>query len=184
MKRGLGTFAKGTLATLAALALTARKKNGGSEPGNPSDKLRKQLCDIARGEEGNGEEPDYWLDAYGSVPPLGAYAWCGVFDLWCLRRCGLTTAMWRTGPKVYGFIYPCGLRPTREPQPGDIAYFTKNQHHAIVLEVSPTEVVLCNGNGTGGKVSIGTAQRSAVASFFSIQSLVDAKLRKIQEANS
>jgi hypothetical protein len=187
VKRGLGTFAKATLATLAGLALSR------SNPGNPSavdndesesHKLRMRLIDLVKAEEGNGEEPDYWLEAYGSVPKKGAYAWCGVFALWALRRLGLTATMWQTGPKVYGFIFPCKLPLTRDPKPGDIAYFTRNQHHAIVLAVNGDFVTLCNGNGSGGRVSIGETARKSVASFFSIQPLINSKLAKIKEANS
>jgi hypothetical protein len=187
VKRGLGTFAKGTLATLAALALSR------SNPGNPSAidneeaesiEMRMRLVDLVRAEEGNGEEPDYWLEAYGSVPKKGAYAWCGVFALWALRRLGLTAMMWQTGPKAYGFIYPCKLPVTRDPKPGDIAYFTRNQHHAIVLAVDAENVTLCNGNGAMGRVSIGVTPRKSVASFFSIQPLINSKLAKIKEANS
>jgi hypothetical protein len=187
VKRGLGAFAKGTLATLAALALSR------SNPSNPSavdsdesesNGLRMRLVDLVKAEEGHGEEPDYWLEAYGSVPKKGAFAWCGVFALWALRRLGLTSMMWQTGPKAYGFIFPCKLPVTYDPKPGDIAYFTRNQHHAIVLAVQGEYVSLCNGNGVNGCVSIGVTPRKSVASFFSIQPLINSKLAKIKEANS
>jgi hypothetical protein len=161
-----------------------RERRSAPVDDNKSNAIRQRLVELARAEEGRGEDPEYWLEAFGSVPPLGAYAWCGVFDLCLLRKCGLTNQLWLTGPKQYGFIYPCGLKPTNDPQPGDIAYFTRKQHHAIVLNATSDAVELCNGNGTGGVVSIGWTPRANVSSFFSIQSLIDTKISKMEEVRS
>jgi hypothetical protein len=72
-----------------------------------------------------------------------------------------------------GFIYPLGLKQTPVPEPGDIAYFQKNQHHAIVASVnSDGTVSLINGNGTGGAVSESRPDIEDVTAFYSIGTLL------------
>ncbi len=71
-----------------------------------------------------------------------------------------------------GFIGPLRLPITSNPQPGDIAYFTNNQHEAIVEKVNGNTVKLINGNGQGGKVSLSSVDRSKVAAFYSIEALL------------
>jgi hypothetical protein len=63
---------------------------------------------------------------------------------------------------------------TYVPKPGDIAYFEKNQHHAIVAAINTDGTVdLINGNGTGGAVTESRPAKTKVTAFFSIQPLLE-----------
>jgi len=104
--------------------------------------------------------------------------WCGIFDLWVYHQNGiLTDVNWafaedinRDGKTDFGFLMvsPKALPMTNSPEPGDIAYFNKNQHHALVESVRGDEIDLINGNGIGGKVTRGTVKRFQVTAFFSV----------------
>lgn len=66
-------------------------------------------------------------------------AWCGGFALWCLREAGLAADVdWIDS---LGFLSKhCKLLRLdlgELPQPGDIAFFQAQQHHAVVSEVRP-----------------------------------------------
>ena len=118
-----------------------------------------------------GDKPrvaEYWKAALGhdgEHPP----DWCGALPLWALKRAGLARDLqWEVGK---GFLYH--LPTTSVPKPGDIAYFNKNQHHAIVQAVnSDGTVSLINGNGTQGHITQSRPNRSAVTAFYSIKPLI------------
>lgn len=131
--------------------------------------IRQAIVEIALSEVGQVDPRIYLLDALGRYETV---SWCGIFALWVYRRAGITNALWATGPRVYGFVYPLHLGSTIAPKPGDLAYFTRNQHHAIVAAATKDEVTLVNGNGEGSKVTITTQLRLSVASFFSIEPLI------------
>lgn len=136
---------------------------------NDSEARRAAVVAAARSQIGRTDPAPYWERVYGSYPGK-SYSWCGVFDLWALHEAGLTSQNWVTG---IGFIAPLGLRTTVYPEPGDIAYFSRNQHHAIVDHVNDDGTVeLINGNGIGGAVTVSTVPTSSVTAFYSIQSLV------------
>jgi surface antigen len=61
---------------------------------------------------------------------------------------------------------------TTKPKIGDIAYFTTNQHHAVVVGVNGDSIQIVNGNGLGGKVTVSTTTRAAVTAFYSIVPLL------------
>lgn len=113
---------------------------------------------------------------YGAAPGVD---WCGIFDLWVYHQNGvLLQVEWayaedinHDGKTDYGFLMvpPYALKMTNDPQPGDIAYFNRNQHHAMVSAVRDDEVDLVNGNGIGGKVTVSTVKKSAVTAFFSVE---------------
>lgn len=133
-------------------------------------RLRSKVVSAAVSQVGLSDGAKYWR----AVGPGMDYTkeWCGTFALWAIQQAGLAQGWtWMIGPKTPGFLYR--LRITKDPKPGDIAYFTKNQHHAVVTGVTGTHVDLVNGNGTGGRVTVSTAPRSNVAAFYSIQPLVD-----------
>ncbi len=134
----------------------------------PRDK-RARVVAIAKRELGNGDASKYWSVVYPGKFVSSAISWCGGFALWALRMAGLTTANWIMGD---GFISPLMLPVTNSPKPGDIAYFTKNQHQAIVEKVEGNNIYLVNGNGDGGKVSPSVVNRSSVAAFYSIEPLL------------
>ena len=152
-------------ATGGALALVFRK----------SVSPRQLVADIARSQFGSSDNAKYWASALPGINP-GGLSWCGAFALWALHQAGLaTTWLWQPG---IGFANTSTtkLPTTANPQMGDIAYFTTNQHYAVVLSVDPAArtVELANGNGTGGKVTRSVVPFSSVYAFFSIAPLVGA----------
>ena len=137
-------------------------------PTQPIDR-RTAVVNAAMGEVGQGNAQKYWdVVAPGSTIGKGT-SWCGGFALWAIKQAGLAAnTFWQFGK---GFLY--NLPITSSPQPGDIAYFTKNQHHAVVQSVNPDNTVnLINGNGAGGKVSLSKTPKSSIAAFYSIQPLI------------
>lgn len=112
---------------------------------------------------------------YGAAPGVD---WCGIFDLWVYHQNGILTQVdWayaedinHDGKTDFGFLMvpPNALPMTNSPEPGDVAYFNRNRHHALVSDVRDDEVDLVNGNGKGGKVTTSTVKKSAVTAFFSV----------------
>lgn len=139
-------------------------------PRGPESK-RQAVVFAALGEVGNGDPTKYWADVLPGVDAKGL-EWCGAFALWALHQAGL--ALDRRWVLGRGFILvgPHPLPQTTNPKPGDIAYFSKNQHEAIVEFVSPGAVQLVNGNGQGGRVTVSTVPRASVTAFFSIEPLL------------
>jgi hypothetical protein len=108
---------------------------------------RQLVYDTAISFVGNPSPDIFWKDALPGYLP-GAQkglAWCGVFNLHCLRQAGLTTRKWRLS---YGFLYiPPALPRTSDPQMGDTAYFDYPfQHHAIVEKVTGESLFTVDGN--------------------------------------
>lgn len=142
-----------------------------AEPAAPPRDPRALVVRAATAEVGSSDAAKYWADAMPGVNAKGL-DWCGAFCLWALHQAGLALDRhWVIG-KGFILVGPHPLPTTKDPKPGDIAYFNKNQHQAIVSSVSPTAVTLINGNGTGGKVSPSTVLKSAVTAFFSIEPLL------------
>jgi|SRR6185369_14109920 len=136
---------------------------------------RERVATIARNEFGSSDNVKYWASALPGLNPAGL-SWCGAFALWVLHQAGLaTTWLWQPG---IGFANTSTtkLPTTKTPEMGDIAYFTANQHYAVVLSVDPVArtVELANGNGTGGKVTRSVVPFSSVYAFFSIAPLIGA----------
>lgn len=128
---------------------------------------RGRVVQAALGELGQTDPTAYWEDTLGSA--AGApHDWCGAFALWALHRAGLAKDWrWEIGR---GFLFR--LPQTNDPKPGDVAYFDRNQHQAIVASVAPGAIGLVNGNGFAGAVTISTVRPQDVTAFFSIASLV------------
>lgn len=97
----------------------------------------------------------------GPYPPH----WCAAFALWSIQEAGLAPGVLqlvdRVNGKGWGFCIPQGLTPTvgawckhktaaeirTRIQPGDVAYFERNQHHAIVEQVAENgDVWTIDGN--------------------------------------
>lgn len=91
--------------------------------------------------------------------------WCGAFALWCLRQAGLCTWSWSIGK---GFAFR--LHTTKTPEPGDIAYYSRKQHHAIVERVEGDTVHTVDGNQPGIKTR--ARPLKAAAAYYSIRSLI------------
>ena len=162
------------------------------------DALRARVVKAALGEPDKAPRvPIYWLSALGYRPSAEALSrdWCGIFILWALHEAGLAqNVKWTVGE---GFISSEHLPITSDPKPGDIAYFTKNQHMALVRSVGKTnsrlsmvdgrnkfladsrqpiadsQIQLINGNGNFGYISQSTVDKNAVTAFYSIQPFID-----------
>lgn len=158
----LGTAAVSAVA--AAVWLSDRKGAGMSD-----DAIRKRVVDIAKSQIGKPLSPEYLAQAapafVGQKPE-----WCGIFALWVLKQAGLGAGI--TWVVAKGFLFH--LKRTSSPQPGDIAYYTKFQHQAVVAGVRGDEVDLINGNGAGGVVSVSTKRLDEAAAYYSIQPWLDA----------
>ena len=135
------------------------------------DPRRKAVVDAAEGELGSKDANKYWADAMPGAPESDyPKDWCGAFALWALHRAGLGLNLdWVIGQ---GFLLK-NLPMTKNPKPGDIAYFDHNQHHAVVSEVTSSSVGLINGNGAGGQVTRSIAPMNTVTAFFSIERLLE-----------
>jgi hypothetical protein len=134
---------------------------------------RAQVVAIAEAEIGVRQPYKYYEDCapmYMGTKPNDK-SWCGVFALWCLRQAGLSDRMWVDGR---GFVE--GYLPrTINPEPGDIAYFLKNQHYAIVKALVNGRVYLINGNAMQAPVEGVVANDKGFAEvsvFYSIRNLV------------
>ena len=125
---------------------------------------RSRIVKIAMGEVGKARTHVYSLDALGYDLDKD---WCGIFILWALHQAGAAKGIkWIVGKGIPG------LKTTLLPKPGDIAYFNKYNHHALIKSVDGDNVHLINGNGTNGVVSESTTNKKAVTAFYSIESLL------------
>lgn len=141
-----------------AYVLTRDSAGGCSE-----DDFRKRVVDYARAQIGKKELDKYFRDAapqfIGQQP-----SWCGIFALHCLHQAGLALDVtWKTG---VGFLRAQDI--TTDPKPGDIAYYDKFQHQAIVAAVHGDTVDLINGNGAGGVVAPSSPEKSKARAYYSI----------------
>ena len=138
--------------------------------GQPEIDIRHKITDIARAEVGLQDPSKYWSGVLDSGPPYPPH-WCGGFALWVLKQAGIAAnTMWEIGK---GFCY--NLPVIKSPKPGDIAYFERLQHHAIVESVSPDglTVLTIDGNQKPGEsVSVRVRSVASVTAFFSIDPLL------------
>jgi len=139
-------------------------------PPAPPLSKRGAVALAALSQLGNGDPKRYWDDVLPGVS-VGKADWCGAGALWCLHQAGLALGRhWILGS---GFLLtPPALPTTKRPQIGDIAYFVHNQHHAVVVGVTPGTVRLVNFNGIGGLVSESNIDPMQATAFFSIAPLI------------
>ena len=137
------------------------------------ERIRARVARIARSRIGDSNGAQYW---HAVAPALDhTKSWCGVFALWALQQAGLAQGWtWNMAPNASGFLYRLPLTAT--PKMGDIAYFTKNQHHGVIVGVHGSLLDVINGNGSGGKVTLSTVQAASAAGIYSIQPLIDKTL--------
>jgi len=176
------------LVALGVLVVASSKKKRGcvdcpsTTPVNRGDALRGAAVAAARAEfervnasgAPNANPADYWAVAAKqklSPTELKKLDWCGGFYLWALKVAGVAplTLFWNfngTG------IADAHLKPTTDPKPADLAYFTKNQHHALVESVDGDVIHLINGNGGGKGITRSAVNRKQVTGFFSIEPLL------------
>lgn len=133
--------------------------------------LRSNVVDAAMTQVGQANVQQYWQSALpGSATFKGD--WCGIFILWALHQAGLGPDVhWKIGS---GFEEQ-HLKHTKDPQPGDVAYFDQPfQHRALVKALLPGgKIELINGNSTGGVVKVSTRPVSDASAYYSIQPLID-----------
>ena len=120
---------------------------------------REWYVALLLGEVDNDDPSRYWSKC-GLTRPFPPH-WCGAFALWGLREAMLCDWDWIIGK---GFLYR--LKRTKYPVTGDLAYFNKNQHHAVYDGLAQ----LINGNGAGGQVTV--TQKCEPDAWFSIGQLV------------
>jgi hypothetical protein len=178
-ERAVKTSTKLAAAVGAALAVIGI----GSLFGDTEDSLRQKVANAAAGEMDLDEPSKYWDDVMG--PGIHPKDWCGAFALWALHQAGLALKIkWKP---TLGFLMvpPTVLPTTKTPKVGDIAYFNKSQHHAVVRKVYADGTVdLVNGNGYNPHIANGAKSEvapshvplSAVTYFFSIKPYIDQKL--------
>lgn len=124
-----------------------------------ANNARLCMLGLALGEVGQGDGFKYYENTLDST---SAVDWCGIFMLWAAKKCGMyPTWKWEVGK---GFLYKLPIIQT--PVPGDFAYYTKNQHHAIVYDVQAGVLTTISGNGVNGKVSIGKGSPSSPAAYY------------------
>jgi len=136
--------------------------------------LREKIVSIAKSQEGKSDPDEYWRtvrpDGDNNVCPK---SWCGIGYMWCLHVAhdGLRELEWKRGFGITSAFQAARLPfpMTRDPKPGDMAYFTKNQHHAVVEDVAGGLIRLVNFNGAGGKVTRNQVAYSAPAAYYSIE---------------
>lgn len=142
--------------------------------------VRQELVRLARAELGKTDAREYHLEAFSPTErePFPE-SWCQSFFITMLRRAGLfrghyamrgrgfETALRRAGYKV---VY------TQNPEPGDLAYFNRQQHHAMVERADGGIVKLLQGNGVGRKVTESQKMKKDVDLFYSIRPVIDAAL--------
>lgn len=161
MNKGAMLMTAGICAVCGA-ALLAGDKSGGKAP----DK-RTRILEAARGELGKSDGRKYFDGVTAKNPGPTLPEWCGVFALWALHQAGLLRGVeW-----IYGKGFLFRLPTTRSPKPGDVAYFLRNQHHAIVERIEGPNVITIDGNHYG-EVARVSRPISTVAAFYSIENAV------------
>lgn len=158
----------GALIGAGALVLKSDVFGGG---GCTEEAFRKRVVDAARSQVGKRELAAYFADAAPQYSAVDPPEWCGIFALWCLHQAGLAkNKTWKTG---LGFLETNPPLPkTMQPKPGDIAYFTKFQHQAVIVGVDGDQLEDVNGNGAGGVVSVSHPKVSDAFAIYSIAGLI------------
>lgn len=169
LQKTVGAYPDGSLGGSSFDAIVAffRLKGLMKSPQTVFEK-RKLVVNVARSYLGE-QQPDFFYkdcatQFVGTLP--NKVSWCGVFALHVLRKALGIDIVWETGK---GFLYK--LPMTKIPEIGDIAYFDKNQHHAIVASSSVGGLTLINGNGmTSPKEGVTQTfiPRSSIKAFYSI----------------
>ena len=133
--------------------------------------VRQRIVSIAKSQLGPQDPQKYWSAVIpGAKGQVFSGDWCGGFSLWVLHQAGIGRDVpWEIG-KGYLYLLP----PTKDPQPGDIAYMDQPyQHHAVVAEIDGANVTTIDGNQPGDTVKIRTRPKSAWTAFYSVQPWID-----------
>lgn len=141
------------------------------------DVKRAELLSRFRQELGSGDPDKYW-ELVG--PRFIGEHWCGALCLYVLRASGLAPGvMWENDPSRghFGFCYRLRQISPNHAKAGDIAYFNKFQHHAMVVAIEPGAgvpmLVTLDGNqGSPNRVREQRRRLSTVAAVYSIEPLL------------
>ena len=91
--------------------------------------------------------------------------WCGIFSVYAIKKAGIDLGYWQIGRGVSAFGT---LKPTDDPKPGDIGYFTKFQHHCIIKAVNGDTIDSIDGNsGDWSEVKERSRPKTQFHAFFS-----------------
>lgn len=142
--------------------------------------LRQEVANLASRERGSTDSAKYWREVLpaswrGPFPPQ----WCGAFTLWALRVALGCPWQWEIGR---GYLYR--LRPTSDPDLGDVCYMDQPyQHHAILIAIGTdadgASFVISQDGNSGNSPGIcqeNWRKRSAWTTFYSIDPLIKAAL--------
>lgn len=117
---------------------------------------------------------EYWADVLEPRTPLRDYPaeWCGALCLFSIHRAELgLDVFWKKGFAARVLRQ----RPIGElPEPGDVAYFKRYQHHAIVEKVDPEAATFdsIDGNQSPGIQRRWGRKLSSAAAFYSLEPLL------------
>lgn len=116
---------------------------------------------------------DYWADVLppGAKPWDFPEHWCGALCLFCIHRAELgLDVFWKAG---FASRVLRQLEPGELPEPGDVAYFHRYQHHAIVESVDSLRETFesVDGNQAPG-IQRRTRPLKSAAAFYSLEPLL------------
>lgn len=140
--------------------------------------LRQRVANVASSEVDCSDSARYWREVLprdwkGPYPPH----WCGAFALWCLHVALGCEWHWEISK---GFLWR--LKPTRDPDIGDICYMAQPyQHHAVLTAVGEAYggrefVISVDGNSGSPPTHVDEHWRpkSKWTALYSIHPLIDA----------
>jgi hypothetical protein len=118
---------------------------------------------------------EYWADVLPPETPLRDYPaeWCGALCLFAIHRAELGHDVYWKGGFAARVLRQ---RPIGElPEPGDVAYFKRYQHHAIVERVDAEAATFdsIDGNQAPGIRRVAGRKLSAAAAFYSLGPLLE-----------
>jgi hypothetical protein len=134
--------------------------------------LRDAVAMWAESQVGKVSPEQYWRVVMPSAQPPFPPHWCGAFALWCLRVANLCDWEWSLKADEPGFLFR--LPKTDYPEPGDLVYRAKHQHHAVVVKSSPKRVVCVGGNLDDGTIVDYQVFIRAECMAYSLNPLLDA----------
>jgi hypothetical protein len=118
---------------------------------------------------------EYWADVLPPGTPAHDYPphWCGALCLFAIHRAELgLEVFWKGG---FAARVLRQRAPRELPEPGDVAYFTKSQHHAIVERVNGQTFDSIDGNQQPGIRRRVGRKLEAAAAFYSLEPLLREK---------
>lgn len=164
-----------TCEDLRQLVVLAARTEYATQPfSSPGVDAAAPLPDGVKPLENAARVREYWADVMPAGTPAYDYPkeWCGAFCLFCLHRAELgLDVFWHGGFAARTLRQ---LEPHELPQPGDVAYFSRYQHHAIVEGVEAAGTFSSvDGNQGPGILRHAGRKLTVVAAFYSISPLLE-----------